>query len=314
MKQSAFLLSLLFCSMFFFPCITNNEISKNDPLKTDLSSSYSEPTINVLNVYDNSVFSIPLESYLIGVVLAEMPASFEEEALKSQSVAARTYAAQKLSSPGHENANICMNSTCCCAYIYPSLYEGGEDNLIKVKNAVESTKGEILTFNDEPILAVFHAMSAGKTEDAKNVWGNDVPYLKAVDSSLETSLDKFNTEVFVSRDEWSEKIKSAAKDATLSDVSDIRDINYSPSGYVTDLKIGGVLFSGSEIRSLFSLRSSAFTIVIKDDGVVFTVKGFGHGVGLSQHGANQLAKEGLTYREILNTYYKDVSLKILNVS
>ncbi len=310
MKQAAFLLSLLFCSMFLFPCITNEEIQKNEPLKTDPYTSYQEPTINVLNTYDNSVFSIPLESYLIGVVLAEMPASFEAEALKAQSVAARTYAIDKLSSPSHENAHICMDSTCCCAYIYPSLYEGGTDNLSKVKNAVEDTRGEILTYDNQPILAAFHSMSAGKTEDAKNVWGKDVPYLKSVDSPMEVNADKFETEVFISLSDWSEKIKSAAKDATLSDVFDIKNIVYTPSGYVSSMEIGGVSFKGSMIRSLFSLRSSAFTLSLSDSGVTFKVKGFGHGVGLSQHGANLMAKEGKSYEDILSSYYTGVTLSV----
>ncbi len=308
MRQISFMLGILFCSMLLFPCITHKGSAENETVET---ISYIEPDISVLNTYDNSTFSIPLESYLIGVVLAEMPASFESEALKAQSVAARTYAADKLSSPAHENADICMDSTCCCAYIYPSLYEGGQDNLIKVKNAVEDTKGEILTFEGEPILAVFHSMSAGKTEDAKNVWGNDVPYLKSTDSPLEESAEKFETEVFVSREEWSEKIKSAAK-ATLSDVFNISDTVYTPSGYVSTLNIGGVSFKGSEIRSLFSLRSSSFTITQNEEGITFKVKGYGHGVGLSQHGANLLARDGKDYKEILSTYYSGVTLEILN--
>lgn len=308
MKRTVWMLSLIFCSMFLFPCITNKDQSENSNSFIDSVIKYEEPQISVINTLDNSVFTIPLETYLTGVVLAEMPASFEIEALKAQSVAARTYAVDKLSSSPHEDADICTDSTCCCAYISPVMYDGGADNLKKVENAVKETKGEILTFNDEPILAVFHSMSAGKTEDAKNVWGKDIPYLKSVDSPLEVMSDNFESEVFVPITDWNEKIKSAAKDAALKDTLDIKNIEYTPSGYVSTIDIGGYSFKGSQIRSLFTLRSSAFTISSDEKGITFKVNGFGHGVGLSQHGANLLAKEGKNYQDILTTYYSGVTL------
>lgn len=309
MKTELICASLLFSAMVFMPCLTYVpaiEEAHPSPAKEII---YEEPSVSVLNIYDGSVFSVPMEEYLLGVVLAEMPASFEEEALKAQSVAARTYTKGKLDSPAHENADICMAASCCQAYIYPSLYEGGEENLLKVKAAVDDTKGEIMTYENEPVLAVFHSMSAGKTEDAENVWGNSVPYLKSAESSGEESVDRFETSITISFSEFMNKVNSEG--AKLSSPSDIGKPLLSDAGYVKSIIIGGKCFKGTEIRSLFSLRSAAFTITADDALVTFSVKGFGHGVGMSQHGANVLAKEGKSYEEILKHYYKGVDIEII---
>ncbi|MDO5479618.1 MAG: SpoIID/LytB domain-containing protein, partial [Clostridia bacterium] len=150
MRVETICAALLFSAMIFTPTISVNEPSTPSLESLPEEATYKEPSVSVLNIYDGSVFSVPMEEYLLGVVLSEMPASFEKEALKAQSVAARTYTKGKLDSPAHENADICMDASCCQAYIYPSLYEGGEENLLKVKAAVEGTKGEIMTYDDEP--------------------------------------------------------------------------------------------------------------------------------------------------------------------
>ncbi len=314
MKAELICAFTIFSVMLFTPCLTfekeTQNVSENNSV-TEAETTYEEPTVSVLNIYDGSVFSVPMEEYLLGVVLAEMPASFENEALKSQSVAARTYTLGKLTSPSHDNADICMAASCCQAYIYPSLYEGGEDNLIKVKNAVDSTRGEIMTYNSEPVLAVFHSMSAGKTEDAENVWGSSVPYLKSAESEGEKVLEKFETTYAISFSEFAKKINSVAADALLTSPEEIEKPLLSDAGYVKSIKIGNRTFTGSEIRSIFSLRSASFNIKADESLVTFTVKGYGHGVGMSQHGANQMAKKGKKYDEILKHYYKGVEIDMI---
>lgn len=305
MKENLVLASILFITMVFAPSSVNRvEVL---PEKSE-EVVYEEPSINVLNIYDGSVFPCPLDEYILGVVLAEMPASFEVEALKAQAVAARTYAVTRLNNPAHENADICMNASCCCAYIYPTLYEGDIELVKKVQGAVKATSGEILLYDNEPIVAAFHAMSAGKTEDAKNVWGGDAPYLSSVMSPLEERSENFITTATFSLSDFLSIIKSADPNNTATSFSDVALPTYTDSGYVKEIKIGSKIFKGSEIRSLFSLRSSAFSIKEESGNVVFTVKGYGHGVGMSQNGANLLAKEGKTYDEILKTYYSGVTL------
>ncbi len=315
MKTELVCAALLFSVMIFTPCVAlkkNPPLQENPPVYSVEDTGYEEPSVSVLNIYDGSVFSVPMEEYLLGVVLAEMPASFESEALKAQSVAARTYTRGKLDAPSHENADICMAASCCQAYIYPSLYEGGDENLKKVKNAVDETRGKIMTYNSEPVLAVFHSMSAGKTEDAENVWGESVPYLKSADSPGEEAVDRFETTYTISFSEFADKIKSAAPDSSLSSPSDIKKPVYTSAGYVSSVEIGGHTFKGTEIRTLFSLRSAAFTISADDDLVTFTVKGYGHGVGMSQYGANVLAKDGKSYEEILKHYYSGVDIETIH--
>lgn len=306
MKTELICASLLFSAMVFTPCLTFVPSTEDAPLPPAEEINYEEPSVSVLNVYDGSVFDVPMEEYLLGVVLAEMPASFNLEALKAQSVAARTYTFGKLDAPAHENADICMSASCCQAYIYPSLYEGGEENLIKVKKAVDTTRGEIMTYEDEPVLAVFHAMSAGKTEDAENVWGNAVPYLRSAESFGEKEVDRFETTYTISFSEFCKTVNSE-----VTSPSDIKEPVLSEAGYVKTIKIGNRNFTGSEIRSLFSLRSASFTVSADENLVTFTVKGYGHGVGMSQHGANVLAKEGKSYDEILKHYYTGVEIEMI---
>ncbi len=310
MKSKLICISLIFISMVFLPLsLYTPPDNKNEQIIQGEEIPYTEPSVSVLNIYDGSVFSVPMEEYLLGVVLAEMPASFETEALKAQSVAARTYTKGKLDSPAHENADICMAASCCQAYIYPSLYEGGKENLIKVKDAVDGTRGKIMTYENEPVLAVFHSMSAGKTEDAENVWGEKVPYLKSAESFGEENIDRFETSVTISFSEFRNKVNSEG--ASVSSPSDIGNADISEAGYVKSIIIGGKSFKGTDIRSLFSLRSAAFTITADDALVTFSVKGYGHGVGMSQHGANVLAKEGKSYDEILKHYYSGVEIETI---
>lgn len=239
--------------------------------------------------------------------MAEMPASYNIEALKAQAVAARTYALNKIASGAHSDNAVCTDFACCQAYISPEDYTGGGDNLKKVADAVSQTSNEIMTYNSEPIVAAFHSMSAGKTTSAEEVWGSKVPYLVSVDSALEKSEESFETTVSVPIDEFIKALASVSEN--YSGALDISVPVRDTAGYVKSLSIGGVTFSGNTIRNLFSLRSTNFNLGIEHSNAVFYVRGYGHGVGMSQHGANLLAEGGADYKEILQTYYTGVTIE-----
>lgn len=305
MKQYLYCACVLLAAVFLLPSLAfRREAPQNKKSKTE--SENEEPTvISVINGTDT--VSMNLEDYILGVVLAEMPASYNSDALKAQAVAARTYALSKITSGAHSGNAVCTDFACCQAYISPEDYTGGGDSLNKVKSAVDETASEIMTYNSEPIVAAFHSMSAGKTTSAEEAWGSKVPYLVSVDSALEQNEESFETTVVVSIEDFKKSLASVSADYSGGlDISvPVRD----PSGYVKSLTIGGVTFSGNTIRNLFSLRSTNFNLGLEHGNAVFYVRGYGHGVGMSQHGANLLAESGADYKEILQTYYTGITIE-----
>lgn len=252
------------------------------------------------------------EDYLIGVVAAEMPASFEDEALKAQAVAARTYTLYKSASSFHE-ADVCTDYTHCQAYLtdedmhtnwgkdYDFYYD-------KIKNAVYSTKNQHLTYNDEPVMAVFHSMGGGRTENSADVWGSPLPYLVSVDSPGEDAATNYHSTYSVTWAQFKEKIASLYPDIKLNSYLDISQPTLTEGGHVKSIMIASRSVSGTEIRTLFNLRSTKFDISFAGDNVIFSVTGYGHGVGMSQYGANAMAKDGKTYKEILSHYYQGTTI------
>ncbi len=265
----------------------------------------------ILLVTGDDAIEISVRDYLIGVVAAEMPAGFEEEALKAQAVAARSYLQRALvKGSRHENGDICTDSDCCQAYktndelkkLWGDKYSAYME---RITEAVEDTDGKYLSYDGEPAIAAFHSSSCGTTENSGAVW-NEVPYLTSVETP-ETEKDVPN---FVSRLEESEldfrdTVLYGRPDADMTgDAKDwIGEIKRDKAGRVESIVIGGESFSGSELRNLFSLRSTDFELEHGDGRFVFTVKGYGHGIGMSQYGANVMAKNGADYKEILAHYY-----------
>ena len=246
-----------------------------------------------------------LEEYVAGVVAAEMPAAFPEEALKAQAVAARTYQVRQMQAAGSSAVLYDVGQ----AYLSEAaqkekwgesygLYAG------KIRSAVRATAGEIMTYDGEPILAAFHAQSGGKTEDAENVWNAAVPYLKSVDSKEDRQAPNNETTVTIAAKTLAEKL-GVAKDATVSVKK------RTAAGYVAEVRAGDKTFSGREIREKLGLRSANFTIAKNGENYLFTVHGYGHGAGMSQYGASFLAEQGKDYHEILRHYYTDISFSIL---
>lgn len=260
-----------------------------------------------------------INEYLKCVVAAEMPADFEAEALKAQAVAARTYLyahieqAQKGNiAEGHNGAAVCTDYTHCQAYMSEnkrreSWGDAADANWEKVSDAVESTTGEIMTYNGETISAVFHSTSSGSTEAAADVWGSDVPYLQSVASVGDEQSPKYKSEVSMSEAEF----KNIAGDKVNGiDWSKgvVTDIVRSGAGGIISLKLGGVEVKGTDFRTMFDLRSTNAEITNENGSVKMSVKGYGHGVGMSQYGANYLASQGKKYEEILKTYYTGVEI------
>jgi len=265
------------------------------------------------------VVEMPVELLVAAVTAAEMPALFPEEALKAQAVAIRTYIAYKKSLPPsdrYQGAVLCDDPATCFAVadlaaLKEEWGDKGEEYVGRIMNAVEATKGQILVSDGGPILAVFHAMSGPKTENAKDVWGVEVPYLVSVDAPRgESELPRYEETVSFDPAEFKTVFLKSYPQANLSGTPDtwFTDIVRTETGMVKSLKVGGVSLSGMEFRFLCGLRSANFTFSFQQGRIIMKTVGYGHGVGMSQHGAKVLAQEGKTYEEILAHYYPGTTL------
>ncbi len=277
-------------------------------------------TVKLLHAKTKKVEELSLDEYLYGVVSAEMPASFEEEALKAQAVVARTYTLFKIvhNSKKHENANICDDSTCCQAWISKEArlarWEESKQKEYwnKIVKAVNTTQGKIVTYNNEPINAFFHSNSGGATEAPINVWGGSgYPYLKSVSTSGEDAYSQYSSNVTVTQKQFEETIKKVHSDFKIDfnkkDCIQIKE--YTEGNRVKTIQVGNLSLSGVEMRTLFSLKSANFKVTMKDKNITFEVTGYGHGVGMSQTGADSLAKQGKSYEDIIHHFYTGVEIK-----
>ncbi len=236
-----------------------------------------------------------VEEHLLGVLIGEMPVSYEMEALKAQAVAGRTYIYRKIGTNpvSHPEADLCTNPSCCMAYT--DVESVDEKSLEKIRRAVDETAGEYLVYEKEIASAFFYACSSGKTENSEDVWGEEIPYLR----SVESQGDNNNPKLIEEKTYTPQQLKSALGVNSI----EIGGITYTEGGSVKNIKIGGKTFKGTEIRSLLGLRSACFTISKNNENYIIITKGNGHGVGMSQFGANEMAKTGSNYEEILYHYF-----------
>ena len=256
------------------------------------------------------VFSPELEEYIVGVVAAEMPAAFPEEALKAQAVAARTYQVRKMQEVGTEDVIYDVGQA------YNSVVEQKKkwgnhyiEYANKIRTAVKDTQGEIMVYEGEPILAVFHAQSAGKTEASENVWSSPLPYLKSVDSEEDKKAPDNEYTYTFSADEVFNKLSTLGSlNQTAKELS-FANIERSDAGYIQKVRVGGMTLTGLQVRQALGLRSANFQVERKGDNFVFVTHGYGHGAGMSQYGASFLAEEGMDYKEILCHYYQGISFQ-----
>ena len=300
----------------------NNEITEENKIEEVVLKDYDYKqydTIKLLHKDTNQIEELPLDEYLLGVVSAEMPANFEQEALNAQAVVARTYTIYCIShsSNKHGEANICDDSTCCQAWISKedrmARWEENlrESNWNKITMAVNNTSGKIITYNGEVIDAFFHSNSGGATEAPVNVWGGtNYPYLQSVQTSGEDAYSQYSSEVVLSKDELKNKIKEKHSDFTIdyNDKECIKITEYTESGRVKTIKIGNLNLSGVEVRTLLGLKSANFSVNIEGNNIKFSVTGYGHGVGMSQTGADSMAKSGSNYQDIIKHFYTGVEI------
>ena len=269
----------------------------------------SNNIIKVKRESKNKIEEIPLEEYIVGVVSAEMPVSFELEALKAQAVAARTYALKRMIDNKNKEYHIVDTVANQVYYDEKELREKWSDayneKINKIKKAVIDTKGEYLVYDNEIIDAFFFSTSVGKTENSEEIFIEKLPYLRSVESG------------------WDEEVSPVFNDQeifTLKEFYNLLGLNYNnnlkievlkttSTGRIKKIKINDKVLTGSDVYSKLGLRSTFFEIIKNNNIVTVKTKGFGHGVGMSQYGANGMAKKGYTYKNILKHYYQGIEIK-----
>lgn len=298
---------------------TQNEVQEEASVEDYQYNKYG--TITLLHKKEGTVEEVNIDEYLYHVVSAEMPVTFEMEALRAQAIVARTYTIFKILNKKHDNADICDDSTCCQAWVSKETRlsrwneNERETNWQKICQAVNSTKGKIVTYENKPINAFFHSNSGGVTEVPVNVWGGTgYPYLQSVTTSGEDGYTQYASEVTLTQNELLSKVKAKYSDIAInfSNSEEIKILEYTDSSRVKTLKIGNHNLSGVEARTIFGLRSTNFEISQEGGNIKFTVKGYGHGVGMSQTGADAMAKQGSTAEEIINHFYTGIEIRDTN--
>ena len=271
-------------------------------------------TVTLFHHDTETLETLDLRTYLWGVIAGEMPASYPEEALKAQTVASYTYLLHRIetiadhpsSDFGHKG-DVCDNPEHCKAYLShaEAAERWGQDwydaSVDKISAAVESVLGEVLLYDGAVANTVFHAISGGKTEAAADVWGAEIPYLQSVDSHWDQDAAGFTSTVTVPIKDFRNKLEQ--QDCTPGATT------LTEGGSVATQVLGDKTYTGRELRSLFNLRSTRFTLSVNETEALFQVSGYGHQVGLSQYGASVLAENGYTYREILAYYYTGTTLQ-----
>lgn len=300
------IMSLLFIMMLIPTIIViipreNQSLTEEIVKEQIVDTTESTIEIEVYRKEKEKTEKVPLEEYVASVVAAEMPAEFEMEALKAQAIVARTYVINYLTRKEESITDTTEHQ------VYKNKQElqkqWGEnfsDYWKKINEAVQATEGIVITYKEEPITPTYFSMSNGYTEDPKFYWGKELPYLKSVESKWEEKLPNFIDQKIVTINEINKALQT-----NISQNSKI-DITRTPSNRVLEIKIDGNVFSGRDVREKLQLRSNDFTIKQKDDYYIFTTKGYGHGVGMSQYGANEMAKEGKNYADILHHYYQEI--------
>lgn len=303
--------AVLFICTVLFPLFAMNDTSLKPPLAENTSEDQSTQNGETFRMYlteEKKTVSITARDYCIGVVSAEMAAEYEPEALKAQAVVAYTYAKYKANLRKNEDYDI--TDTYLTDQAFLSVEEAKErfnDNYDeyteKITAAVDAVLGQMITFDGKPILAVCHSISGGKTESATNIWGGEYPYLQPVESVGDVLSPNYLSEVTVSADDMAKALKALDISAEGEASKWLGEIKRSDSGTVLKIEICGTEIKGSELRSALSLRSANFDVEYSDGGFKFTVRGYGHGVGMSQYGAQFMALQGSSYKEILKWYY-----------
>lgn len=325
MKKTLFIMLCIIILIFLIPTIFTTKRVQKISTKAEekeievIDYDYSKyKTIKLLHQDTEKVEEVNLDEYIACVVSAEMPVTYDIEALKAQAVVARTYTIYKITtSKKHDEADICDKSSCCQAWISKEdrLAKWDEDkrasNWNTILQVVNETAGKIITYEGKPINAFFHANSGGKTQVPFYVWGGTgYPYLQVVETSGEDAYSQYSSQSKFKKQEFIQKLREEYEDFQIDfeEENCIEIIKRDESDRVVTVKIGNLNLSGVETRTILGLRSANFTVEINTDEIIFEVIGYGHGVGMSQTGADALAKQGKTYEEIIKHFYKGVKI------
>ena len=281
-------------------------IKKDDEIKFYFSSN---TTVRIKRNATGKIDNVLLEDYIVGVLAGEMPVSFEIEALKAQAVAARTYVMKRLVNNKNSDYDI-IDTTLNQVYLdNDELKKKWGNNYVnyinKLKTAVLETSGEYITYKDNIIDALFFSTSVGATENSEEVFVSALPYLRSVDSSWDAEVSP----VFSENNTFNLKDFYNKLNLTYSNNLSIDVLQTTSTGRIKKIKINGTTFNGTTVAGKLGIRSDYFNISRDNDTVLVTTKGYGHGVGMSQYGAEAMAKKGYTYDKILKHYYKDVDIK-----
>lgn len=285
-------------------------IQEDPPEETELSVIDERSDANIIRVSmdDGKVHALEMDDYLLGVLAGEMPEGFELEAMKAQAVVARTFSFKNIQSKyKHNGYDVCTDSGCCQDYYSPDQYEASGGCLDKFRQAISETSGEVLLYDNELIEATYFSCSGGRTEDASAVWGMDIPYLRSVESPGEEQANHYMDTIVLDAEDLEGKLETSLQGVPGSWIG---EVTYTAGGGVKTIEIGGVEYSGNDIRKKLGLYSTAFVISVVGERVTVTTKGFGHRVGMSQYGADAMAVQGKDYADILSYYYPETQLKI----
>ncbi len=327
MKSYTLICFFLSLSMILFPLLSvekatdviSRELLGKETVESTTSVTKNDiknTTVKVMNAASKNITEIDLKEYLVGVVAEEVNPAFHEEAIKAQIVAAHT---KLLYTKAHKNDDLKDADITDSAASHQGFLTVEEQKekwgknydtyREKIEKCVNEVLDKIITYEGQPINAVFHAISNGQTENASDVWGGDYPYLVSVQSVGDKLSPAYHSTVKITNEEFMKKM--AEKGASLSEKPEkwVEKITNTSTGMVNKIVVGGKSFKGTEIRTLFGLKSSTFTVKYEDNSFIFTVCGYGHGVGMSQYGADYLARQGFKYNEILKHYYKNTECK-----
>ena len=332
MKNGLILILILCLLMFiipFFAVTDNNSITYSNPTDDNSSDNNDNKPIKVpdyfivLNKDTTKTQKLNEKEYLYGAIACEMPPTFNKEAIKAQAVAAYTYSyrqrIQQLDKPLEDlnGAHFSIEPSKNLGYITKDQMKSRWNDKFNeyykiIKDCVDEVYGNIITYDGEPIVAVYHSISAGETETAFNYWGNDVSYLKSAGSFDDENAPDYQTNLTISKDELISKATKTYPDINFPDDEIINDIIKTDVGTVTSINIGDKTITGIEFRNFLSLRSANFNITAENDDIIISVIGYGHGVGMSQYGAHFMAEKGSKWQDILKHYYTDVNISNLS--
>ncbi len=328
-KFRAAVMAVVLTAMFFIPmtAIPKTPLTPREEIPISSQSSSSEEeilpttekpkpeeTFRIFDLITETVSEVSYSAYVKGAIASEMGANFEFEALVAQGVAAFSCGLYQKEAHSEADYDFSAAPSEKLGYITENtareIYgEAFTEKWAIIEKAAETAMKYVVTYEEKPALTVYHAMSNGKTESAENAWNGEIPYLVSVESKGDVLSPDYKSTVTVKKDEALKILNSygAALNGNLPEEW-FSGAALTPAGYVGEIKIGAATFSGEKLRSLFKLRSSSFSVEFKDGEFIFTVKGYGHGVGLSQVGANYMAQNGADFKEILAHYYPGIVL------